>query len=99
HVEAEERADEDPVPGAEPRAPHDPRMSLADPLPVRLSDPERGRAAGRPARSVDPRDLHGPDAEVVAERWMTRLGFAQLRLLDDREPGEVGQRRQTVGRD
>ena len=95
-IEAEDRGDEHPVAGAQPHRPHDARVALGDGAPVAAADAERGRAPGRPRRAVDAMDLARRDAQVIAERRMRRLRFAQLRLRHRRHPLERLQRRHMV---
>src|SRR5215467_6734640 len=97
-VKAEERANQHAILRPDAGAPENAGVRLADARPVVCANAKHRGSARGSTGAVNPRDLAGLDAEVVAVGRMARLRFAQLVLLHHRKAREVFQPAKRVRR-
>src|SRR5439155_5836770 len=91
-VEAEKRANDDPVLGSNSRRPHDARVCVGYAVPVVASDTEHNGTSCSPTGAVNARNLFHLNAQHVPKRRISFLSNTHLRLLNDRESRQIIQR-------
>src|SRR5262249_36007973 len=90
-VQAEERANDDPVVRPNSRRPHDARMRISNAIPIVTSNSEHDGTACRSARAMNTRNFFSLNSMQVPKGRTCCLGDPHIRFVNTWEQREIIQ--------